>query len=152
MATRSDIIVKRTDGQWARIYCHWDGYPEGVGKTLFEHYKTQEKCEALIALGDLSSLGEEIGEKHDFNWQGKYRNNRDHPEAQRLAVVCLFYGRDRGESDTEAKIFDNIHAAWPDADTGTEFTYVFADGKWWIGDPDESSETVLELGDVLSGK
>ncbi len=47
MGTRSDIIVNRTDGKWARIYCHWDGYIEHKGKILFENYSSQEKAEAL---------------------------------------------------------------------------------------------------------
>lgn len=67
MGTRSDIIVRRTDGSWKRIYCHWDGYLEHNGKILFEHYNSQELAEALVAPGDLSSLGEIVGEKHPFD-------------------------------------------------------------------------------------
>ncbi len=54
MGTRSDIIVHRADGKWARIYCHWDGFVDHNGTILHEHYTTQEKCDALVALGYIS--------------------------------------------------------------------------------------------------
>ena len=34
MATRSLIAVQNADGTFLSIYCHWDGYPSGVGKDL----------------------------------------------------------------------------------------------------------------------
>lgn len=39
-----------------QIYCHWDGYPEGVGEDLQNGYNTYENALALILGGDLSSL------------------------------------------------------------------------------------------------
>lgn len=41
-----------------QIYCHWDGYPEGVGKMLHRKYDTYEKALALILGGDLSGIYE----------------------------------------------------------------------------------------------
>ena len=38
------------------IYCHWDGYPSGVGATLLKHFDTYEKVLNLISLGYLSTL------------------------------------------------------------------------------------------------
>jgi hypothetical protein len=55
MATRSRIAIEREDGSVKSIYCHFDGYLSGVGKTLFNHYD-KEKLEKLIELGDISSL------------------------------------------------------------------------------------------------
>ncbi len=156
MSTRSDIIAQRADGKWARIYCHHDGYLEGVGQTLHDHYRTQEKIDALMALGDISSLGEQLGEKHDFDWMMKmYRADRDFredPEYQRLRRMCNVYGRDRGETGTEARVGDSLSAVWPPEDTWTEFTYVWADGRWWVGDPDTGSQDVSLLEDALAGK
>jgi hypothetical protein len=57
MATRSRIAIENQDGTVDSIYCHFDGYVDSVGKTLFEHYD-QEKLERLLELGDISSLGE----------------------------------------------------------------------------------------------
>lgn len=57
MATRSLIGIEHEDGSISSIYCHWDGYPEGVGATLVKHYLKQEQVEALVKAGDRSSLG-----------------------------------------------------------------------------------------------
>jgi hypothetical protein len=83
MATRSTIAVVQEGGSVRSVYCHFDGYPDGVGATLKEHYTDLAKIEQLLDLGDLSVLDKDIGEKVDFNGR---------PEGQ-----CLFYGRDRGE-------------------------------------------------------
>lgn len=39
-----------------QIYCHRDGYPEGVGEALQSGYNTYEQALVLILGGDLSSL------------------------------------------------------------------------------------------------
>ena len=39
-----------------QIYCHWDGYPDGVGASLQSSYNSYEEALALILGGDLSSL------------------------------------------------------------------------------------------------
>ena len=67
MATRSRIATKRDNGLES-IYCHWDGYPEGVGATLKEHYTDQAKIDELIALADLSALGETPAEEHTTSY------------------------------------------------------------------------------------
>ena len=56
MSTRSRIAIENQNGSVTSIYCHFDGYISGVGKTLKEYYTTQAKIEALIELGDISSL------------------------------------------------------------------------------------------------
>lgn len=62
MATRSTIAIQENDLTIRAIYCHWDGYPEGVGATLAEYYNSKEQAEALIALGGFSSLMETLEE------------------------------------------------------------------------------------------
>jgi hypothetical protein len=89
MATRSTIGMVLEDGQTIRsVYCHWDGYPEGVGATLKEYYTDSTTIENLLDLGDLSVLSENIGQKQDFD--------------NRTEGSCLFYGRDRGETGINA--------------------------------------------------
>ena len=34
MGTRSVIAVRNETGGWKGRYCHWDGYPEGVGAAV----------------------------------------------------------------------------------------------------------------------
>jgi acid phosphatase class B len=57
MATRSFIAVKVKDGYNA-IYCHWDGYIDGVGKNLYNNFKTLKEVNNLIGGGDVSSIDE----------------------------------------------------------------------------------------------
>lgn len=166
MATRSNIIVERADGKWARIYCHNDGYLSHNGKLIFKHYNTQDKVEKLVALGDLSYLGPKIGHKIDFDWASKAYDRlykKEITEAEYKAIQkrhyaqCKAYGRDRGEKDVEASIADSLAAVWPEKDTWTEFTYVWrrdADGvgKWLVGDPDQGTQTLVDLSEALAGK
>jgi len=60
MATRSNIGARQKDGTIKAVYCHWDGYPEGVGAMLAEHYTDPEKVARLLDLGGFSSLGETV--------------------------------------------------------------------------------------------
>lgn len=140
MGTRSDIIAQLSNGKWARIYCHWDGYLKHNGRILFDHYKTQKKVEQLLSHGDLSSLAP------------KCSKPKGHSFDNRVNGYCVYYGRDRGEINTEAKVGDTLSEVWPEIDTWTEFTYVWFDGKWSVGDPDEGSQTLIDLGDALEGK
>lgn len=91
MGTHSTITARMSDGTYASIYCHWDGYPSHNGKILHENYSTQEKVEALIALGDLSSLRESPAcpEGHSYRTP--------------VTGHSIAYGRDRGEADTAAR-------------------------------------------------
>ena len=63
MATRSFIARYNPDTEdYTAIYCHWDGYPTGVGLTLRDHYNIDEKVSFLMAQGDISSLRESVVE------------------------------------------------------------------------------------------
>ena len=94
MATRSTIGMIQEDGTTIRsVYCHWDGYPDGVGATLREHYTDSTTIENLLALGDLSVLDENLGEPQDFD--------------NRTEGWSLFYGRDRGEDGVSALVHAN---------------------------------------------
>lgn len=119
MATRSTIAVIHDNGTVSQIYCHWDGYLEGVGRTLVSHYNSLELAERLVALGDLSTLGAEIGEKHDFDALSKD-----------IGDVCTAYGRDRGETDTEARVFATVKE-YLDNCQSEEYNYLFQTGEWF---------------------
>lgn len=68
MATRSSVSAITKDGIKS-IYVHWDGYIEGVGKTLYHHYTNQKKIEELINIGDMSSLAGTIKESSKGSYQ-----------------------------------------------------------------------------------
>lgn len=114
MSTNSRIGIENADKSVTSIYCHFDGYWDHHGPILLKCYDTPEKVLELMALGDLSVLDREIGEKQDFN-------NRRHG-------WCLFYGRDRGEKGTQAVVHDTIHDFLT---YGEEYNYLFRDGEWW---------------------
>lgn len=119
MSTRSFIGTYNDDDTLTGIYCHFDGYPEGVGRTLLDHWTDPDKVTALMALGNLSTLGAELGMAHEFD-------DRTHPD------WCLAYGRDRGEKGQEAKTFADrndfikyAHESW------AEYVYILEQD--WTG-------------------
>ena len=61
MSTRSNIVYNTGDSVRA-VYCHHDGYLDHNGRILFEHYNSEDKVEALIELGDFTSLKPTIEE------------------------------------------------------------------------------------------
>jgi hypothetical protein len=108
------------DGKVASIYQHWDSYPSCLGATLLGNYKDKAKVEKLIALGDCSSVKEEVdipeGKTHTF----------DNP----LTNVTIAYGRDRGEMEIEPRLDESEDAFWK-SDI-EEYGYLFKDGKWYV--------------------
>ena len=56
MATRSRIAIRTGENEVSSIYCHWDGYPEGVGNELITRFNSRELAEQLIELGNRSYL------------------------------------------------------------------------------------------------
>jgi hypothetical protein len=56
MGTRSRIGIELKDHSVVSVYCHWDGYPEGNGRTLVKHYQDREAVKAMIDGGSMSSL------------------------------------------------------------------------------------------------
>ena len=126
MATRSTIAMEQPDGKIMQIYCHWDGYLDHNGQLLQEHYRDRAKVLALMLLGDISSLRPEIGEAHDFD--ARYSN--DDPR-ERWVVS---YGRDRGESGTDFKVFKDFED-YKSNHQYEEYEYVFrSDDRWYVSE------------------
>lgn len=98
MSTRSVIAATLKDGTVAAVYCHSDGYLDGVGKTLHEHWQDTREIAKLIGLGNLSCLGETVGKRHSF--EKKYNSKTGE-------IYTTAYARDRGDSqnDNMATIF-----------------------------------------------
>ena len=120
MGTRSTIALEFADGTVGQVYCHWDGYLEHNGKILVDHYSDPFKLRDLINLGYLSSLAADIGTKHDFD--------------ARIKGECTFYGRDRGEDDTDARYFTS-YQDYLDNYQAEEYNYILRrDGKWYVSE------------------
>ena len=56
MGTRSRIGYELPNHSVVSVYCHWDGYVEGNGKILVEHYQNRDDVKQLIDGGSMSSL------------------------------------------------------------------------------------------------
>ena len=140
MGTRSIIAVMHGDVAKA-VYCHWDGYLSYVGKILQEHYADSGKVNHLISLGDISSLGPEIGTKHPFdNIDAKvtYQEFK-----QQYGHMTTFYGRDHGETNVGFQVLPTWAELLEYADScSAEFVYVQNQGVWYVFSP---YNNVLEL-------
>lgn len=122
MATRSTIALEYANGQIDQVYCHWDGYLDNNGKLLLANYMDPFKVQKLMDLGSLSSLAEEVSPapytEHSF----------DKPAGD----VCVFYGRDRGESDVGSNRFADYYDYTKHAQR-EEYDYILrTDGKWYV--------------------
>ena len=113
MATRSNISVK-VGNEYRTVYCHFDGYLSGVGKTLLNHYNSQELAEELVKEGNMSCLDKKCScpDGHSFG--------------NRIKGYTVYYGRDRGEEGTEYKVSEERPKITE------EYLYVFEDGKWFV--------------------
>jgi hypothetical protein len=124
MSTRSRIAIENQDGTVTSIYCHWDGYTKGVGKTLEKWYTTQAKVEALIELGDISSL-------------------------DMTPTSTVAYHRDRDEDFTQKK-FDGVEQLYTEGfNYGINYIYCYTkSGQWLVSDdgPVMELERAIEEG------
>jgi len=120
MSTNSRIGYLKEDGETCvSVYCHWDGYPEWVGRILSESYTDLDKIKALIAEGDISSLDREIGERHDF--------------VSRKEGWTTFYRRDRKETEVNSQTAVSFRHFVEQADLcGAQYAYVFYNGEWFV--------------------
>jgi hypothetical protein len=109
MATRSTIGIKSEDGTVKAIYCHWDGYPAGVGLGLIENYNSKEQAQALINLGGFSSLMETLEETRG----GVYMDAHYKPQEPARTFT--------GEKDW----FENFNQ-------GEEYFYLYTEGTGWL--------------------
>ena len=139
MATRSNIGILNEDGTITAIYCHWDGYPEGVGLTLVNHYPDEDKVRHLISLGSISVLGEEVEPPVPIT--DDIDNNRvrgilerfepplEHTFDSPLPGITIAYHRDRGEQFEQTSFASEYgyNSGWID------YNYLFKNGEWYCG-------------------
>ena len=125
MATRGAIGIRNEDGSVTGIYTHWDSYVSHNGRILLENYD-HTKTRQLLELGAVSSLGEEIGEKHDFD--------ETYKEGDPRKKWCTFYTRDLGDEmwaaqtyESEDDFFKKMKESW------VEYCYLLEEcGTWFV--------------------
>jgi len=125
MATNASIAVVDLEGQVHSINLHWDGYIEFAGKILKEHYNNLDAALKLVSKGNLSVLGKYIEPSPD------YPHNFESSQAD----VCLYYGRDRGEDNTDCIVDSNI-TEYIDLGCDYDYNYLFVDGEWKVSEDD----------------
>jgi hypothetical protein len=157
MGTRSRIGVMHGD-KCKSIYCHWDGYLAHNGRMLLEYYDSA-KANHLVALGDMSVLAPEIGEKHPFSpfyTKNDELSNEDNArieaeikeayDAAQKAGWSTFYGRDRDETGTEFQVDEDFVSFLERCDNCyAEYYYIMRDGVWYCGTTYNSGELAGKL-------
>jgi hypothetical protein len=147
MGTHSRIGVMHGD-KVKSVYCHWDGYLEHNGQVL-EQYYDSAKANNLVALGDMSTLRPQIGEKHAFS---QFDLLPEEVEAYKELTRdwCTFYGRDRGEVSVW-KVANTFEEFLDQADgCGAEFYYIMKDGVWYVGTTYENTHPLSKRLTLLS--
>ena len=150
MGTRG-AIVKETKTGWSGVYHHWDSYPDGLGKTLFnlrnDHFKKDTKA-ILKVLIDEHKAGWSTIVEGDFTKEPGFGNEG--------APQCYCHGSRKAKG----------HKITPKnaAECGGEYVYCFSkDGKTMrilssycpdgdkmvgmcgFGDPDAEWKTIAEV-------
>ena len=142
MATRAVIGKLQTDGSGIKaIYLHSDGYLEHAGRILDEHYKDENKVDKLIALGDLSAIDKNIGDKIEFgNYKLRAKNEQ-----------CVFYCRDRGEKYANFDLLDSELdlIKFANRSCNAEYVYLFAFGYWYVYSVEDNTYEFVELEEEL---
>ena len=142
MATRSTIALEFADGTIGQVYAHWDGYLAHNGKILFENYSNPFVLRDLIDLGSLSSLRPTIGTKHPFSM---FEANMTQDEYANLyRDMTTFYGRDRGEGESDARYFKDFEDFKANCQQ-EEYDYILRNvngvATWYVSD--HGSEFIL---------
>jgi hypothetical protein len=128
MSTNSTIALEYADGTVEQVYCHWDGYLSHNGRILRDSYSDPFKLQKLIDLGNVSVLAAAV-EPTGAHW---FEN------AQK--GVCVFYGRDRGDTEQGKERFtDFLH--YQNSGDMQGFDYILrTDGKWYVNIDDNGFE------------
>ena len=130
MATNCTISIRNPDNTFTSIYVHYDGNLEEAGEILKNHYTTVESIEALMSLGDLSSLAEspELPEGHSFD--------------NRIKGHCVPYSL--RDEESPAIVYENEGEFMPDT-MFHPFNYLFEDGVWKYRLETEDSNLPYEI-------
>lgn len=109
MSSPAAVGVEYAEGAIRYIVVNYDGYPDDMGVDLITHYTDAEKLEALLDLGELSSLGDTLETCDAYH--------RDHEEPLTSAHEVL------GRAGYVTSAVEDGWALW---------TYLFTDSGWLI--------------------
>lgn len=139
MSTRCYIAKQVGPDQYRTIFCHFDGYLAYVGALLAEHYDTEEKLDRLLDVGDIDVLYPQLDPNPDSP------HSAENPQKG----VTRAYGRDYGDTDSEAKI--KSLQELDDEEGWIEYVYVFTEnGQWKYFHNGQSQEGLHDLKSALA--
>ena len=116
MSTRSCIARKTGVDGFSGVYHHWDGYPEGLGATLFKLYRGH-------FARDLPAMLTYLIDDHPAGWSTINGRNFT-PSVDSAGQYCYCHGA-RSEA---AQQITNENAS----DYGCEFAYVFDQSTMFV--------------------
>lgn len=100
MATRALVGIERHDGSIDTIYVH---HGMDCKDVLKRDYRDLDKVEELISLGDASYIHSDLDDS-------------------------FFYGRDRGDSDTDYVTYEDLEdLIVSNAESGIELVYIYSE-------------------------
>lgn len=120
MSTRSFIGYVDEDGDIHAIYCHFDGYLEGVGFTLVDHYRKFDKVRKLVSLGAIDSLHPNLSRGEHTVAFDRDLGNESGINIGDLLSTHLF--------NTEKKYTEYAY------EHNAEYVYLFKNNKWYYNE------------------
>ncbi len=140
MGTRSVIGREQNDGSIRTVFCFLDGWPEGVGRTLLDHYQDPEKIDSLLELGPLSSIGASPENPLCHNRVASMslkglRDGQDYAPVQRaLREKCITAaGGPLGGEHYNSETMDELREKLRNGDA--KYLYLWGEGGWIISEP-----------------
>ena len=134
MATRATIGYLNPDNTITTTYNHYDGYPEGLGVALRNHYNTNEEAKEVANMGYVSYIDAETGNIE--------ANNKSAPQTvgDSDLVSSIQYFKDQASEGDYAYLWVPQNEEWMYAPTAMkmeDFVDVFVMGIDFIDDEDD---------------
>lgn len=133
MSTRGAVAIKTETG-WRGVYNHFDSYPEGLGKDVWDHLKTQ-----VDSLKDFATKLLETDDWRNYLGGGLCEYCGKRGLGQPHTINGTIIGKD-GIPDPEAK--DHMHGDLGDKITNDNNDALFIEYVYVI-DVDEKTMTIL---------
>lgn len=147
MSTRGAIVRVTGDNTFTGVYHHWDSYPDGLGKTLWDlyHGHFNKNIDAMLkVLIDEHPAGWSTINNKDFNYPAGFNEqDKDSTPERNNRPLCYCHG-DRHEYASVVNE-KNIRNSW------VEYAYAFKDTHMIIYSNASDGLTLLDDID-LNGK
>ena len=137
MATRATIGYLNPDNTITTTYNHYDGYPEGLGVALRNHYNTNEEAKEVANMGYVSYIDAETGNIE--------ANNKSVPQTvgDSDLVSSIQYFKDQASEGDYAYLWVPQNEEWMYAPTAMkmeDFVDTFVMGIDFIDDEDDMAD------------